>query len=203
MVHYRSETLVAYGVQLEMPPHPDIPIYVAGRGPLTLQVAGELAEVAVIGALLSSDGIRFAIEQVRLGATRADRRLSEVGLMSWISCYITDNKPQWIEFYRPNAAHILAGAPPPVFDALKLGERFMEELKTLYAEGGSQAAARLVPDDLVLQLAAIGDPAEVTEQLQCAAELGINQFGILVNAPTVAESERMLRRFSEEVMPNL
>jgi 5,10-methylenetetrahydromethanopterin reductase len=202
-LHYSSETLVADGVQLEMPPHPDIPVYLAGRGPLTLQVAGELAEVAVIGALLSPDGIRYAVDQVRLGAERGGRRLNDVGLMSWISCYITDDKPLWTEFYRPNAAHILAGAPPQVFDALSLTNRFMEELKTIYAEGGSAAAAKLVPDDLVLQLAAIGDPGEVTEQLQSAMELGINQFGILVNASTVTESEQMLRRFSEKVMPNL
>jgi alkanesulfonate monooxygenase SsuD/methylene tetrahydromethanopterin reductase-like flavin-dependent oxidoreductase (luciferase family) len=55
----------------------------------------------------------------------------------------------------------------------------------------------------VLQLAAIGSPEEVADQLQRAANLGIDQIGILVNAPTVDESLVALRRFADEVMPRL
>ncbi len=203
MLHHRSDTLVADGVQLEMPPHPGIPIYLAGRGPRVLQVAGELADAAVIGALLSESGVRFAVEQVRIGAERARRSLDDIGLMIWITCYVTDDPAYWVNHYRPSAAHILAGAPREVFEALKLTNGFMVNLKSVYAQGGSDAAAHLVPDDLVKQLAAIGSPGEVTEQLQRAADLGINQIGILVNAPNVAESETALRRFAAEVMPKL
>ncbi len=202
-IHHRSDTLVADGVALETPPHPNIPIYLAGRGPQVLQVAGELADVAVIGALLSREGLGFAIEQVRAGAGRAGRRLDAVGLMSWITCYVTDDTALWTERYRPSAAHILAGAPSEVFAALKLNHAFMTELKAVYSQGGSEAAAHLVPDSLVRQLAAIGSPAEVADQLLMAAEMGVDRIGILVNAPTVAESEAALRRFAGEVMPRL
>jgi 5,10-methylenetetrahydromethanopterin reductase len=203
MLHYRSETLVADGVELEMPAHPDIPIYVAGRGPLTLQVAGEVADAAVIGALLSPDGLRFAVDQVKIGAARAQRDMSSIGLMIWITCFVTDQPDYWINYYRPSAAHILGGAPSAVFAALKLPQAFMVELKRVYQQGGSSAAASLVPDDLVLQLAAIGTPEQIVEQLQHAQEMGIDQVGILVNAPNVSDSAAMLRRFAEQVMPYL
>lgn len=202
-LHHRSTTLVADGVELEMPPHPDIPIYLASRGPLVTQVAGELADMAVIGALISPNGLQFALEHVRIGADRAGRSLANVGLMLWITCYVTDDKPRWLDHYRPSAAHILAGAPPDVFEALELTPAFMDELKSIYLARGSQAAAALVPDDLVTQLAAIGSPAEVIAQLQNAAETGYTAVGILVNAPDVNNSHRFLERFASDVMPEL
>jgi 5,10-methylenetetrahydromethanopterin reductase len=202
-LRHRSETLTADGVELEMPPHPDIPIVLAARGPLMLQAAGELADTAVLGALVSPGGLRFALEQVRIGAERAARRLEDVGRMIWISCYITDDSARWIDFYRPSAAHILAGAPAGVFDALELTADFMAQLKSVYAEKGSEGAAHLIADDLVRQLAVIGTPQEVTEQLQQAAEAGIDEIGILVNAADIEDSRLMLRRFAEEVMPAL
>ena len=50
---------------------------------------------------------------------------------------------------------------------------------------------------------AIGRPEEVAAQLQKAIDVGINEIGILVNAPTVAESEAAIQRFADEVMPRL
>lgn len=202
-LHYRSETLVADGVELEMPPHPHISIALAVRGPLMLELGGELADTVVIGALLSPRGLRFALEHVERGAARAQRSRDDLELMLWITCIVTDEKDRWIEHYRPSAAHILAGAPPAVFAALELSESYMAELKRVYASGGSADAAHLVSDDLVLELAAIGSPQDVAEQLGAAADMGIDQIGILVNAPTVDESERALRRFAAEVMPRL
>ncbi|MCA9908002.1 MAG: LLM class flavin-dependent oxidoreductase, partial [Anaerolineae bacterium] len=203
MLHHRSDLYVADGVELEMAPHPDVPIYLAARGPLVLQVGGEVSDVVVVGALLSEDGVRFAIDNIRVGAERAQRSLDDIGRMIWITCHVTDEKDLWVDRYRASAAHILAGAPPEVFDALKLTRAFMDELKQVYGETGSAGAANLVSDDLVLQLAAIGSPDEIVDQLQRARDLGIDQVGILVNAPTVDESALSLRRFAAEVMPRL
>ncbi len=200
---YHRGLYVAEGIELEMFPHPQIPILVAARGPRIMEIAGEVADTAVIGALLSEDGINYALRHIRIGAERAGRDWREVGRMLWITCFVTDDKPLWVERYRSSAAHILAGAPVEIFDALRLTRQFMNELKTVYAEKGSDGAAHLMSDDLVLQLAAIGSPAEVAETLQRAAELGIDQVGILVNAPTVEESLVALRRFADEVMPRL
>ena len=38
-LNHRGDCFVADGVELEMAPHPDVPLYLAARGPLVLQVA--------------------------------------------------------------------------------------------------------------------------------------------------------------------
>ena len=200
---YHRGLFIADGVELEMFPHPDVPILVAARGPRIMEIAGEVADTAVIGALLSEDGINYALKHIKIGAERAGRDWREVGRMLWITCFVTDDKALWVERYRSSAAHILAGAPAEIFDALRLTPQFMAELKSVYAEKGSEGAAHLMSDELVLQLAAIGSPEEVADTLQRAADLGIDQVGILVNAPTVDESLVALRRFADEVMPRL
>ncbi len=203
MLHHRSEYFIADGIELEMNPHPNIPVYIATRGPLIMQLAGELADTVVIGALISEAGVRYAMDNIAIGAERAGRSIDEIGRMLWITCHVTDKRDYWIERYRPSAAHILAGAPQAVFEALSLSTDFMNELKSVYLQGGSAGSAYLIPDDLVLQLAAIGTPDDVTKQLQRAIALGINEIGILVNAPTVEESQQSMTRFAQEVMPNL
>ena len=202
-LNHRGECFVADGVELEMAPHPDVPLYLAARGPLVLQVAGELADCAVIGALLDEEALAWSLGQVAKGAQRSGRQLEEIGRMIWITCHITGDAPRWLDHCRPSAAHILAGAPPGVFEALRLSDRFRDELKAVYSERGSEGAASLVSDDLVKRLMAIGSPEEVAEQLQRAIAQGINEIGILVNAPDISDSEEAIRRFADEVMPRL
>ena len=187
-----------------MAPHPDVPLYLAARGPLVLQVAGELADCAIIGALLDEGALALVLRAS--GPRRAKERpfaLSDLGRMIWITCHITEDAPRWLDHCRPSAAHILAGAPPGVFAALRLSDRFQEELKAAYAEGGSVGAAPLVSDDLVRRLMAIGRPEEVAAQLERAIDQGIDEIGILVNAPDIQDSEEAIQRFADEVMPRL
>ena len=202
-LHHRGEHFIADGVELEMAPHPDVPLYLAARGPLVLQVAGELSDCAVIGALLDEEALAWSLEQVAIGAQKSGRSMDEIGRMIWITCHITEDAPRWLNHCRPSAAHILAGAPPGVFEALRLTDRFRDELKAVYEERGSEGAASLVSDDLVQRLMAIGRPEEVAEQLQAAIDTGINEIGILVNAPDIRDSEEAIQRFADEVMPRL
>lgn len=202
-LRHRGECFVADGVELEMAPHPDVPLYLAARGPLVLQVAGELADCAVIGALLDEEALAWSLGQVAAGARRSGRQLADIGRMIWITCHITEDAPRWLDHSRPMAAHVLAGAPPGVFEALRLGDRFRDELKAVYAERGSAGAAPLVSDGLVKRLMAIGSAEEVAGQLERAIDQGINEIGILVNAPDIRESEEAIRRFADEVMPRL
>jgi 5,10-methylenetetrahydromethanopterin reductase len=202
-LQYRSSTLTANGVELQMPAHPQIPLYIVGRGPKMLQLAGELADTAVIGALWSIDSLQYAIDQIRIGVKRTDRKFRDLRVMSWITCYVTDDKQRWIDFFRPSAAHILAGAPEEVLSTMKLSSKFIVELKTTYSESGSTAAAKIVPDELVEKIAAIGKPMVIAEQINCVQDMGITELGILVNAPDIEESMRFLKKFIETVWPKV
>ena len=202
-LRHRGAHFIADGVELEMAPHPQVPLYLAARGPLILQLAGELADCAIIGALLDEGALAWSLQQVARGAQKSGRSLADIGRMIWITCHITEDAPRWLEHCRPSAAHILAGAPPGVFAALRLTDGFQDELKAAYSEGGSDGAAHLVSDELVRRLMAIGRPEEVAEQLQRAVAQGINEIGILVNAPDIRDSEEAIQRFADEVMPRL
>ncbi|MCY4106132.1 MAG: LLM class flavin-dependent oxidoreductase [Chloroflexi bacterium] len=202
-LQHRGPHFITDGVELEMAPHPAVPLYLAARGPLILQLAGERADCAVIGALLDEEALAWSLEQVANGARKSGRRLEDLGRMIWITCHITEDAPRWLDHCRPSAAHILAGAPAGVFAALRLSDRFRDELKAAYAEGGSEGAAPLVSDDLVRRLMAIGRPEEIAAQLERAIAQGIDEIGILVNAPDIRDSEEAIQRFADEVMPRL
>src|SRR5256714_9583362 len=86
VVSYRGEVVTIERFDLWFPPHkPDIPIYVAALFPRMLEIAGELAQ----GALLTwptPSTIARAIEHVAIGARRAGRDATALAVASLIPC---------------------------------------------------------------------------------------------------------------------
>lgn len=67
------------GVPLKMLWEVDpVPICVAGDGPRTLQMAGRVADVAIVGNGATPELVRYGLEQVRIGAESVDRDPDEV-----------------------------------------------------------------------------------------------------------------------------
>ena len=72
-----------HGGHLDFRARPTIPILVAGRGPRILELAGEVADGVIIGALLSPSTFDYAQRHVRAGAARVGRRLDRFETVVW------------------------------------------------------------------------------------------------------------------------
>lgn len=201
-VRYRSETLVADGVQLLSPPRPDLPVYLAGRGPFILQAAGEVADGVVIGGLVSPEGIEYAMDRVKAGLAARSSIPRRFEIISWVSCHLTEDRERTIESLKPNVAHIIGGAPTSVLKTIGLGEDRIAELKQAYAQGGPMGAAPLVSAGEVDRLTIVGDGEWCSRRIQALAEAGVHQIGMLLTQPSPAEQQDFLRRFAGQVMPN-
>jgi 5,10-methylenetetrahydromethanopterin reductase len=201
-VHYHSDTLEINGVQLLMPPRPSIPIYLAGRGPYILKAAGEVADGAVIGALVSPVGLQYAIDRVAEGARQANRTLDELEIVSWVGVQLVDDQASAIESLKTSVAHIIGGAPVEVLRTIGMEEERIQELKDVYRQGGPAGAAPHVTADEVSLLKLFGDGEQLSIRIKALADAGVNQLGILLTQKTHDEQEAFLRRFASEVMPH-
>lgn len=200
--HHRSEYAVADGVNLQWEvEHPNIPIFIAGRGGLTLEAAGEVADGAIIGALVSTDGLDYALDAIKRGADRASRSLEDLTLISWVTCIVADDFAAIEQRMKISTAHIIGGAPIPLLKSIGLEERFISELKASYAEGGSEKAAQHVKRREIDMLAVVGDADSICEKVEYLASRGIDQLGILLNEPDTESSIRLIDRIAHEVMP--
>src|SRR5262249_57700657 len=122
----------------------DLPIYLAALFPKMLEIAGEIAD----GALLTwptLDAPRRAAEHVARGAAQAGRRPGEIA--SLIPCAVAPSRREALDALRP-AVGLYAGFFPR-YNRLLANGGFADEaraIKQAWDRGDRDAVARLVPD---------------------------------------------------------
>ena len=202
-VHYRSDFFVADGVRLEWEaPRPDLPIYIAGRGSWTLSAAGEIADGAIVGALVSPAGLDYAFDAIASGVEKAGRSPDDVKLISWVTCQVVDDWNEIEGRLKRSAAHIIGGAPRNLLTSIGLEEHYVDALKATYASGGQEEAARHVTEREIDMLSIVGDAGKVTAKIQQLAERGVDQVGVLLTEPDADSCIAVIERIAQEIIPN-
>ncbi len=141
----------------------ELSIYVAALFPKMLEIAGEIAD----GALLTwptLDAPRRAAEHVARGAAQAGRRPGEIA--SLIPCAVAPSRREALDALRPAVA-LYAGFFPR-YNRLLADGGFADEaraIKQAWDRGDRDAIGRLVPDAMVDAVTIAGTPAECRDRL--------------------------------------
>jgi alkanesulfonate monooxygenase SsuD/methylene tetrahydromethanopterin reductase-like flavin-dependent oxidoreductase (luciferase family) len=144
----------------------DIPIYTAGVRPRMIEAAGRVADGLVGHPLFGKRYIEEVVRPaVQRGATRAQRSVSDVALMSMIICSVSDD----VEQARREAAQQIAFyASVRSYEYLLDASGFAAEgqaIREAFASGDFPGMFAAVSDAMVDELAVTGTPAHVREQL--------------------------------------
>ncbi|MFN8561277.1 MAG: LLM class flavin-dependent oxidoreductase [Anaerolineae bacterium] len=202
-VHYTSEYVVAEGIALEWtPPRPDLPIYIAGRGGKLPETAGEVADGAIVGAVVSPDGLDYAFSAIQRGAEIAGKPLSDVKVVSWVTMRVVDDMDSIKGRLQTSVAHIIGGAPENLLQALGLEPEYIATLKAAYFKGGQSAAAEFVTDREIDMLSVVGDAAAVRAKVRRLAERGVDQIGVLLTETTPEANIAVIERIARDIMPD-
>jgi 5,10-methylenetetrahydromethanopterin reductase len=200
---HRSEYVIADGIKLEWEmEQPNVPIYIAARGGLTLEAAGEVADGAIIGALVSEAGLDYALSAVERGAAKVGRSISEVKLISWVTLFVTDDFSQAEPRMKASIAHIIGGAPIPLLKTIGLEDEYISTIKAAYAEGGQEKAAQHVTPREIDMLSIVGDANTIIAKLEYLSSKGINEVGILLNEKDAASTLAVIERIAKEIIPH-
>lgn len=201
-LQHESAYVTAKGLQLSWRPERVVPIYIAARGARMLEAAGELADGAAIGALVSEEGLDYAFGALERGAARAGRNVSELEIVSWVTCRVVEDEAAAHERLKPSVAHIIGGAPLSLLRAIGMEEGAIANLKRAYAAGGPAGAAPLVTRREIDMLTIVGTAAHVRETCERLAARGVGQIGILLTGGDAASNGRVLEDIAREVMPH-
>jgi 5,10-methylenetetrahydromethanopterin reductase len=198
---YEGEYYQASGVTMDFEARSDIPLYIAGRGALVLQAAGEVADGVIIGGLCTAKGIGFALEQVNKGVAQSGRDRDEMHVVSWVTINVTEDRESALLETRPVVAHIVGGAPLGVLQAIDLPMDNVEAIKTTYVNEGISQAAEHVTDECIDAFTIIGDSEMCINRIRSLSEAGVTQVSMLMPRGSVAQHEQRLRHFAEAIMP--
>jgi alkanesulfonate monooxygenase SsuD/methylene tetrahydromethanopterin reductase-like flavin-dependent oxidoreductase (luciferase family) len=152
----------------------EIPIYLAALFPKMLQVCGEVAQGTILTWSTLKAGQRAA-ENIAIGAQCAGRRPEEVDIASLLPCYVTNDRRQAFDAMRPAVAFY--GGFFPRYNRLMAESGFPEAahaIKRAWDQDGQEAAAKVVPDELIEAIAVAGTPAECQKRVEAYRHSGIN-----------------------------
>ena len=207
-VTYEGEHVHFKNGVLSVPARPDLPIFIAGKGPLNIQLAGEIADGLIISSCVADSTIRHTRSLIAKGASRANRDASEIALASRVNFAVSDDGNEARQAVKPMLAALLVSKKPDFAFIEQLGLSMSPQLtdavmRTSYGHNRDemQHVADLIPGEFVDCLAVAGTPDQVTESICRMQREGVSQF-IAYPIPSGDQSRKdVLRRLAMDVMP--
>lgn len=149
--------------------HPDIEIWLAGRGPKMLALGATTAN-GVLLDFIHRDHLAAKVDEINAAARGANRTVE----LCYSTAIVSDEDD--LEFVRPHMTYRLVDAPPEVKATLGMTDADVDRIRTAMA-GGLEAAAEHVRDEWVLPFVISGTAADCTAEIAAMADrFGFAEF---------------------------
>lgn len=186
-----------------------VPIYLAADGPRMRQLAGRIADGALLGSGIAPDEVRRCLDDLATGARAAGRRLEDLDVWWLVKANVADARGQAIEEIKMALAasanrafrFVAAGVPPELGGAIEELQRGYDPHRHESLEAGGNARLLHRPeltDWLAARFAFAGTPDDCTAQVERAVAAGATQFLVTGITP---DPRRFVDRWGTEVMP--
>jgi 5,10-methylenetetrahydromethanopterin reductase len=165
------------------PTRKDISVWIAGRGPHVLQLAGEIGDGVMVGALASATTLRYAFAQIERGLAKKGRDPSTLSRAVWLHTAVSENGDAARDAVRTIVAGALVSSLPVLGElGIELQPGLVDQLRTItYGTNNPemQRVAETFDDDLLRHLSCAGTPDEVREQIGELSRIGIQHLAIV------------------------
>jgi len=170
-VHNITETRLSFA-----PLRRDIPVYVAARGPKMFQMAGRIANGALMSdGFCSASYVAWALENIEMGVEVADRCLEDVDLASFVILSVSADHDVAKERAKPTVLSLLSeGVLGPHLRTMGLSSENVIPIRQTWLRGNRREAEEKVSDTLIDACAIYGTPDECAQKMKRFRDAGVN-----------------------------
>ena len=190
------------GMQMTVSPVPkDLPIFFGVINKRLLQLAGEVADFVQLGAVTHPSYARWAVDQIRIGAERANRDPTTIPVHGNAMTAIHDDSEKARNLIKSQFAWYLNFLEKVMFTGTNINESDLAPIKQAYNVGHPEDAIQHVNDKILDAMTFAGTPEEIITGLKRFKGTGVSHillFGALGENDTQA-----VRRYGREVLPAL
>lgn len=200
-------------IQIQWANRKDVPLFWAAEGPKTQRLAGELADVAVLGTGILPNLIAEQVERVNEGARRAGRSPEEVGKWVLARCNVMAEREEAIDKLKSSLAGVVHHSLQFTMEGKSVPEEYREQLETLIANYDDNAGTSPgspngeLLDELGLteyvakRYGVVGTPADCIEKIE-EIENTRHIDGVFLSAAPGRKRE-VIEMFGSEVLPSI
>ena len=176
-----------------------VPIYIGATGERMLELAGEVADGALLNGITDVDYTRRAVEHVAIGARRAGRDQAEVELPQLVNVSM-DADGRRARDHARRLITMYLGQQPHIAKASGLAEKRLREINESLggwppSPDGVERTMRLVDDSVVERLYVVGTPDECKRAVWRYVEAGAT-YPVLV--PSSSNYEEIVETFAPD-----
>ena len=176
-------------------PGPPLPVYLAASGPMSLRLAGEIAD-GWLGVFTTPEALAEAVVELTAGRARAGRALDGFEVLPSLPTAFADDLDSAVDLLRDHYVYLLGiGAPEEnCYCALAVQLGFGQEAALVRARltaGDRAGAAAAVPREFVDRTALAGPVRRVAERMQAYAGAGATTLGVMVSAAATDTAGRI------------
>ncbi len=189
----------AHKAALRFSPPVRVPIYLAGRGPRMLELAGELAD-GVITHGLAPSYLSLVRERRQVGAERAGRAAESCEIALWVEVALGE-RPQALARLRLRSVLMVGGGyDEGLIPKYGLDPEQVMKVRMAVRAGDPAGAISLITDEMV-EAFNLGGPADwLVEKLKNLEELGVDSVMLsLGEGAKTSEIEELGRALKEVV----
>lgn len=174
-VSYKGRTFTLRGMKLGFKTcQADIPIYMAAVGPKTLQLAGEIADGVILTAGCSPKYVADAVENIRLGAEKANKKLSQMDIVAFLISAVSEDSKAAKDMTRELVASLLTrpGRAKLMLNPEDLDEKALGRIMQEAQRGNLDAAGTHVTAPMIESMSVAGTPQECRQKIEEYARKG-------------------------------
>jgi 5,10-methylenetetrahydromethanopterin reductase len=187
-------------IHMKHPSNRKIPIYIAASGPKMLELSGRIADGIIVLVGVADEYLRHAKAKIEAGARAAGRSLSDIHLVLWVPCAVSDNA-RAKDAVKAHVARVVAHPQPYVLEEKE--QKVLEEIRRTYDyyHHMEQEAnhAEVIPDWLVDKFAVAGTVSECRAQVERIKSSGIQQIAIIPYSAPGGSREETIRGFAKAI----
>ena len=147
----------------------NVPIMIGATGDQMMELAGEIADGAILNYCVPLEYNDRALELLAKGAKRAGRSLDQIDRPQLIVCSVDEDHDKAIDLSKMLLCQYLA-QQPHIAKASNVSQDIIAEIQSILGWPASKEqinkAKSLVPDDLVHRITASGTPGEAQAKVQ-------------------------------------
>jgi 5,10-methylenetetrahydromethanopterin reductase len=191
-VHFKGEIFQVNGAKMAFAPSAPINMYVTAVRPRMLQLAGEIADGALLSAGCAPGYIAQCVAEINKGAERGGVSPTNRDVAGFVTASVSENPREAIEANKMFLAYIFRNVHHAENIRLGGGKVDQEGLAAAVGKRDWEAAKRFISDEVVYAHSVAGTADECRKQLESFVKGGLN-LPILLPMGTQEARKRVLQ----------
>lgn len=202
---YVGDHFSLHSTQLDFESLRQIPIYVAARGPKILELAGEVADGAIIGGFAHADGVTFAKDRIARGLSRSGRTWNDISTVAWTFISVSEDRAAArLAVSRMVLAAMLSSRPILDDIGVDLPPQLRQHLdRHDWSFSQIPNAAEMLTDEIINAFSVHGTPDECTQRLDGLRQFGIDQISFVALPAEGLSVEETASLIAERIIPEI